>query len=147
MPDLTRGELAKQSGVNRETIRYYERNGLLPTPDRTEANYCLFAPKNVQRVRFIKRAQAVGFSLGEIKLLLDLKYNEDATCGSVRGVVGSKIAEIDEKINALVAMRDILVSLNEDCPGGDRPVSECPILESFSEVQPMERALAALEQE
>ncbi|MBK8031238.1 MAG: heavy metal-responsive transcriptional regulator [Chloroflexi bacterium] len=147
MSDLTRGELAKQSGVNRETIRYYERNGLLPTPDRTEANYCLFAPKTVQRVRFIKRAQAVGFSLTEIKVLLDLKFSKEATCGSVRNVVRGKIAEIDEKIAALTAMRDVLVTLNEDCPGGEHPISECPILESFSEAQDMERAFAALEQE
>ncbi len=132
MDDLTRGELAKQSGVNRETIRYYERNSLLPMPERSESNYCLFAPKNIQRVRFIKRAQAVGFSLNEIRLLLDIKYGTDSTCGDVREVVGSKIAEIDDKIKSLMAMRDVLTTLSDDCPGGDRPVSDCPILESFS---------------
>ena len=132
MNDLTRGELAKQSGVNRETIRYYERIGLIPLPDRSESNYCLFTPEDVQRVRFIKRAQAVGFSLSQIKLLLDLKFDSGATCGDVRGTVEAKIEEIDEKINALLAMRAVLAELATECPGGDRPVDECPILESLS---------------
>lgn len=77
---MTRGELARQGQVNPETIRYYERSGLLPAPVRSESNYRLFAPGEVQRIRFIKRAQAVGFSLDEIRALLDLKYAPEATC-------------------------------------------------------------------
>src|SRR5215216_6123528 len=95
---MTRGELARYGQVNPETIRYYERSGLLPLPARSESNYRLFAPAAVQRIRFIKRAQAVGFSLEEIRTLLDLKFAVDATCGDVRGMVDAKIDDIDRKI-------------------------------------------------
>jgi Zn(II)-responsive transcriptional regulator len=130
---MTRGELARQGQVNPETIRYYERSGLLPTAARSESNYRLFAPAEVQRIRFIKRAQAVGFSLDEIKALLDLKYASEATCGDVREMVDAKIDDIDRKIAALQAMRDELSGLFEECPGGDRPTDECPILEHFAQ--------------
>lgn len=129
---MTRGELARHGQVNPETIRYYERSGLLPEPERTESNYRMFDPAAVQRIRFIKRAQAVGFSLDEIRALLDLKFGTDATCGDVRGMVDTKISDIDAKIAALQAMRDELTVLFDDCPGGDRPTEECPILESFA---------------
>ncbi|MEP7293268.1 MAG: heavy metal-responsive transcriptional regulator [Chloroflexota bacterium] len=132
MEMMTRGELARYGQVNPETIRYYERSGLLPLPARSESNYRLFAPAAAQRIRFIKRAQAVGFSLDEIRTLLDLKFGADATCGDVRGMVDTKIEDIDHKIAALQAMRDELSVLFEECPGGDRPTEECPILESFT---------------
>jgi Cu(I)-responsive transcriptional regulator len=131
---MTRGELAKQGQVNPETIRYYERSGLLPTPARSESNYRLFPPTEVHRIRFIKRAQAVGFSLDEIKSLLELKYAPDSTCGDVREMVDTKISDIDRKIAALQAMRDELSDLFEECPGGDRPTEECPILERFAQI-------------
>lgn len=129
---LTRGELARSGQVNPETIRYYERNGLLPLPERSEANYRMFTPAAVQRIRFIKRAQAVGFSLNEIRTLLDLKYGADATCGDVREMVDTKIHDIDQKIAALQTMREELSALFEECPGGSRPTEDCPILESFA---------------
>ncbi len=130
---MTRGELAKCGQVNPETIRYYERSGLLPLPERSESNYRLFTPTAVQRIRFIKRAQAVGFSLDEIRTLLDLKSSAEATTGDVRTMVSDKISEIDQKIAALQAMRDELTVLFDDCPGGDHPTEECPILESFAQ--------------
>lgn len=129
---MTRGELARYGQVNPETIRYYERSGLLPLPERSESNYRLFTPSAVQRIRFIKRAQAVGFSLDEIRTLLELKFGADATCGEVRGMVNAKIEDIDHKIAALQAMRDELSALFEECPGGNRPTEDCPILESFA---------------
>jgi Cu(I)-responsive transcriptional regulator len=132
MDYMTRGELARYGQVNPETIRYYERSGLLPLPARSESNYRLFSPAAVQRIRFIKRAQAVGFSLDEIRALLDLKFGADATCGDVREMVEVKIHDIDTKIAALQAMRHELSNLFEECPGGDRPTEECPILESFA---------------
>lgn len=129
---MTRGELARYGQVNPETIRYYERSGLLPLPARSESNYRLFSHSAVQRIRFIKRAQAVGFSLEEIRALLDLKFSTDATCHDVQEMVDTKISDIDAKIAALQAMRDELSALFEECPGGDRPTEECPILESFA---------------
>ncbi len=132
MDSMTRGELAKHGQVNPETIRYYERSGLLPAPARSESNYRLFEPSAVSRIRFIKRAQAVGFSLDEIKDLIALKFAPDATCGDVRGMVEVKIEDIDRKIAALQAMRDELSALFDECPGGDRSTDVCPILESFT---------------
>ncbi len=132
MDYMTRGELARYGQVNPETIRYYERSGLLPLPARSESNYRMFAPAAVQRIRFIKRAQAVGFSLDEIRTLLDLKFAPDATCHDVQSMVDTKISDIDAKIAALQAMRAELSALFEECPGGDRPTEECPILESFA---------------
>lgn len=133
---LTRGELAKEGGVNRETIRYYERNELLPVPARSDGGYCLFPDDTSTRIHFIKRAQAVGFSLDEIRTLLGLKYDEDGTCGDVRGLAEEKLTEIERKIQLLMAMKQTLLSLVDDCPGGERPLSECPILETFS-VEPI----------
>jgi MerR family mercuric resistance operon transcriptional regulator len=132
---LTRGELAKQGGVNRETIRYYERNDLLSEPARSDSGYCLFPSVAVSRIHFIKRAQAVGFSLDEIKELLNLQYADDSTCGDVRSITGEKLAEIERKIELLTAMKQTLLVLLNDCPGGENPISECPILEHFSVVE------------
>jgi Cu(I)-responsive transcriptional regulator len=127
---LTRGELAKLGGVNPETIRYYERNGLLPLPARSESGYRLFSTSDVEYIRFVKRAQAVGFSLAEIKTLLEIKFAPDGTGTEVRDLAQTKIDDIDAKIRSLQAMKRVLLTLTEDCPG-DVPASECPILNAF----------------
>lgn len=129
MTALTRGELARAGGVNRETIRYYERHGLLLEPRRSGANYCLFDEQAVERLRFIKRAQAVGFSLGEIRELLDLRFAPDTACGDVRELVEAKIAAIEAQLRSLQEMRDVLLDLAEACPGGGHDLGECPILD------------------
>lgn len=105
---LTRGQLAKQCGVNRETIRYYERVGLLPEPSRAQSGYCLFSETAVERIRFIKRAQSVGFSLEKIKRLLEL---ESHTGLPLENVVQCQILEIENKIQALQSMRALLLEL------------------------------------
>src|SRR5437667_2478865 len=84
MEALTRGALAQQGRVNAETIRYYERRGLLPKPPRTPSGYRVFSSDAVRRVRFIKRAQGLGFSLKEIKALLALRVDPCSSCGDVR---------------------------------------------------------------
>lgn len=132
---LTRGTLAKRCGINRETVRYYERSGLLPEPARSEGNYCLFDDEAVERLNFIRRAQTAGFSLDEIRSLLSLKFDPVSTCGDVSEMVQAKVVGIDQKIQALVVMRESLVELLHDCPGGDVPIEECPILENFSSVE------------
>ncbi len=132
MTALTRGKLAQQCGVNRETVRFYERSGLLPEPARSEGNYCLFDDQAVDRLNFIRKAQAAGFSLDEIRLLLELKFDPVSTCGDVSAVVQSKLNDIDSKIRALYAMRESLVVLLNNCPGGEVTSEICPILESFS---------------
>jgi MerR family mercuric resistance operon transcriptional regulator len=132
MEKLTRGKLAKSSGVHPETIRYYEQSGLIPVPARSESNYRLFDADSVERIHFIKRAQSVGFSLDEIRLLLSLKYAEDSTCEPVRHLAQEKLIELDHKIHCLHAMKDLLKSLVEECPGGDKPADDCPILEHLT---------------
>lgn len=133
---LTRGELAKTCEINPETIRFYERGGLLPEPERTPSGYRQYDEDAVQRVRFIKRAQSAGFTLEEIRTLLDLEFDaDDATCGDVRAMVDVKLDEIDEQIARLMAMKRVLVTFRRDCPGGDESVANCPILASFAEVE------------
>ena len=124
------GDLAKQARVNLETIRYYERQSLLPRPPRTEAGYRMFAPEAVARVRFIKRAQKLGFSLKEIKELLALRVDARTTSAEVRRRVQAKIADVEEKIHSLIAIRKALTRLSSACSGRG-PASECPILESL----------------
>ena len=132
MPTLTRGRLAKSVGVNLETIRYYEQRDLLPKAPRTAAGYRVFDDEAVRRLRFIKHAQALGFSLKEIKELLALRVRPRASCRPVLRQTEAKIADIDRKIRSLEAMRKALVRLARACSGRAR-VSSCPILESLEE--------------
>lgn len=131
MDGLTIGELAKQGQVNLETIRYYERVGLLPPPPRTSSGYRVFPADAVRRVWFIKRAQELGFSLKEIKELLALRVNPESTSADVRQRAEAKITDIEEKIKTLRSMKKALASLTSACCG-DGAASECPILESLN---------------
>jgi len=132
MEGLRSSELANRGGVNLETVRYYERRGLLPKPPRTAAGYRTFDAAAVRRLRFIKQAQALGFSLKEIRELLALRVDPRASCADVRRRAEAKIADIDEKLRALRAMRRALVRLTAACAGRG-PVRACPILESLEE--------------
>jgi MerR family transcriptional regulator, copper efflux regulator len=130
MDGLTIGEVAAQAQVHIEMLRYYERWGLLVKPLRSLSNYRLYADDTVQRVRSIKAAQALGFSLKEIKELLSLKAAAQASCADIRMRAGTKITDIDEKINLLVAMKQTLSKLVEEC-STDGPLTDCPILEAL----------------
>ena len=131
MKALTIGKVADLAGVNTETLRYYERQGIVPKPSRTQANYRVYSGDTVRRVRFVKRAQELGFSLAEIAELLSLRARRDAPCGAVRERAVAKIASIDEKIVALQAMRAALTKLVGECASSGGPLSECPILEAL----------------
>lgn len=124
------GEVAERGGVHLQTIRYYEREGLLPQPARMASGYRLFTEDTVRRVRFIKRAQELGFTLSEIKELLTLRVNESRTSAEVRSIAAAKIADVDEKIRSLQAIKQALTHLTGRC-SGHGPASECPILESI----------------
>lgn len=137
MRTLTVGDVARRAGVNVATLRYYERRGLLAHPPRTASNYRIYGDDAARRVLFIKRAQALGFSLEEIKDLLSLKASPTAHCGDVREFAAEKIQEIEEKIGTLEAMRAALSRLIAAC-AGDGPVSECPILDSLEGETPGE---------
>ena len=128
MNRLTIGEVADRTEVSVSTIRYYEKRGLIPEPDRFESSgYRAFAPETVRRIRFIRHAQSLGFTREEIKKLLSLRARCDTSCREVREVAEDKIAEIDDKIAKLENMRQGLASLAEVCPGD--LTTECPILE------------------
>ncbi len=125
------GQVARRSGVNLQTLRYYERRGLLPAPPRTEAGYRAYPPQAVDRVRLIKRAQSLGFTLQEIGDLLELRAAPGTCCADVRRRAETKLQIIEEKIRSLEAMRRALGRLIAECSGQRAPVSECPILEAL----------------
>ncbi len=127
---LTISRLARLGGVNLETVRYYEREGLLPHPPRTRSGYRIFPTDAARRLRFIKRAQQLGFSLTEIRELLTLKIRAGTKRDQIRTRAEAKIADIEQKIKTLTAMKQSLVLLTTQCSGCG-PVSECPILESL----------------
>lgn len=130
---LTAGKVAQAAGVNVETLRYYERRGLLPEPPRKESGYRVYPPTAVERLQFIKGAQALGFTLEEIRDLLDLRVDETATRTEVRERAQEKVIDIENKIVALQAMRDALNHLIEQCHD-DGPIADCPILEAMPHV-------------
>jgi len=131
MTQLTISELAKRGQVNLETVRYYERRGLLPKPPRSSSGYRMFPADAVRRIRFIKRAQELGFTLKEIEELLALRVAPGGTQSDVRERAAAKIGDIEEKIRTLRSMKKSLEGLAATCCG-DGPASECPILESIS---------------
>ncbi len=130
MNGLTIGEVAERAKVHIETLRYYERRGLVERPLRSASNYRLYPEDAVRRVRFIKRAQELGFSLKEIKELLSLRAAPEAECGEIRAHAEAKIKDIDEKVGALMAMKSALSTLVTGC-SGQGPLTDCPILESL----------------
>ncbi len=130
MKSLTIGHLAREAGVNLETVRYYERRGLLPKPPRSASGYRLFPSDAARRLRFIKRAQELGFSLKEIRELLSLRVSRSTTSRDIRTRAEAKIADIDAKIRSLESMKKTLRKLTNVCEGCV-PVAECPILESL----------------
>ncbi len=135
MEQLRTGELAHQVGVNLETVRYYERRGLLPKPPRTPAGYRSFDADAVRRLRFIRQAQALGFSLKEVRELLALRIKPGTSCSEVRRRAEMKLANIDEKIKQLRAMKRVLARFTAACSGRG-PVSECPILDALDQERP-----------
>ncbi len=127
---LTIGRLARQAGVNLETVRYYERRGLLPRPPRSASGYRLFPAETARRLRFIRRAQQLGFSLTEIGELLSLRVSRRTTSAEIRARAETKIADIEAKIKSLESMKKTLRKLTTVCDGC-APLADCPILESL----------------
>jgi Hg(II)-responsive transcriptional regulator len=130
MKALTIGHLAKEAGVNLETVRYYERRGLLPRPPRSPSGYRLFPAESRKRLRFIRRAQELGFSLKEIQELMSLSVSRSSSGRTVRRKAEAKIADIEAKIKSLAAMKRTLRKLTNACAECG-PISACPILESL----------------
>lgn len=131
MQRLTISRLAQLGGVNLETVRYYERRGLLPKPPRTQAGYRQFPAETAKRLHFIKRAQELGFSLEEISELLALRMEPEQNCADIRAHAQAKIAAIAGKMKILTAMKSSLRSLVEQCEQCGS--AECPILTSLED--------------
>lgn len=127
---LTTGRLARESGVTPEAIRYYERRKLLSRPPRSAAGYRRYPEDSVRRVRFIKEAQQLGFTLEEIAELLALRTDARMTCADVKAFADAKVAEIGARIAALESMRQALLSISSACDAKG-PLSACPILDSL----------------
>lgn len=125
---LTIGQVAKAAEVNIETIRYYERRGLFPNAKRTPAGYRQYELDAVSRLKFVKRAQELGFSLKEIKELLALRVRHGAACTAVERQVRQKIIRVDMMMNELRRVRGVLGRLADACHARS-PTEECPILE------------------
>ena len=125
------GKVAAAAGVNIQTLRYYERRGLLPEPARSNSGYRAYDPDTVRLVRFIKRAQELGFTLREVEDLIELRQSPRRGA-EVRALAAAKVSDIEHRIQQLRAMRSALGGLVEacDCEGG---APTCPIIEALDE--------------
>ncbi|MBW7997265.1 MAG: MerR family DNA-binding protein [Candidatus Glassbacteria bacterium] len=132
MESLQIGKVARLSDVGVETIRFYEREGLIAEPPRKESGYRQYPKETVSRIRFIKRAKKLGFSLKEIRELLSLRKDPDATCEDILERAKAKVTNIEEKILALQRMKKALGKLMAACSEAGS-VTECPILEALEE--------------
>ncbi len=132
MKTLTIGQVAKQAEISIETIRFYERKGLIEEPPRRTSGYREYSPDAIARLVFIRRAKDLGFSLSEIADLLSLRVDADTTCADVKARAEEKIASIQDRIHSLQRMERALTDLASSCRGSE-PASECPILEALEE--------------
>lgn len=132
---LSIGKIAKLAAVSVDTIRYYEREGLLGIAPRSDAGYRLYTGDALRRLNFIKHAQQCGLTLSEIRALLDMESRDDACCNDVRTLALQKKLQIEGKIKALKAMSQALSELIDVCAGGGRPLDECPILSALEASQ------------
>ena len=134
MRNLTIGKAAQEAGVGVETIRFYERQGLIEQPAKG-SSYRTYPPEVVARIRFIRQAQRIGFSLKEAQELLALRRNPEADCADVRTQARHKIAKVDERISELLRVRTALEAVVASCPGHGG-LSGCTILEALDQAPP-----------
>ena len=128
MNTLTIGNVARLTGIGVETIRFYEREGLINKPPRRKSGYRDYPVETVSRIRFIKRAKELGFALKEIKEILSLRIDPETTCNDIQKRAVTKIKDIDERIQSLLSIKNALMNLSENCKVNE-PISECPILD------------------
>ena len=123
------GALSGRTGVNIETIRYYERIGLLPLPPRTEGGHRLYSQEHLKRLSFIRQSRALGFTLDEIRVLLGLVDGGDYTCAEVQAMTLEHLGKVRRKIGHLKSMERVLEEMAAQCSGGK--VAQCPIVEAL----------------
>ena len=132
MENLTIGKLAKQMGIGVETLRYYERRGLVEPQSRTSSGYRMYDNDARRRLRFIRRAQTLGFSLDEVSELLSLSDRPSESAEEVKRLAREKIEDIEMRIRDLERMKTALSELEEQCPGHAGTTAECPILAALN---------------
>ena len=132
------GQVAKAAGIGIDAVRFYEREGLIPTPARRPSGYREYTPDVVVSLRFIKRAKELGFSLKEIVELLRLEASDGTTAADVRERAEAKLEDLEERIRALQQMRRALRKLVESCTG-QGPLSDCSILRALAPEQKKKR--------
>lgn len=135
MTGLTIGQVAAEAGVNVETVRFYERRGLIPAPARRPSGYRQYPSEVIGRIRFVRRAKGLGFTLREIAELLALRVDPDSSCADVRGRAREKIADIEARLDSLAEVKSALSRLARRCRGRG-PTRECPILEALAGEEP-----------
>jgi len=128
--DIPIGEVSRQTGCNIETIRYYERIGLLPAPRRSSGRYRLYGADEVGRLAFVRRARELGFTLDEVRALLALAAGGDGVCSEVRGLAATHLADVRKRIADLRAMERTLAAAVRRCDAGEVP--ECPLIDALS---------------
>jgi MerR family mercuric resistance operon transcriptional regulator len=138
MSPLTIGQVARRAGIGVETVRFYERQGLLAQPARRASGYRQYDEGVVARLRFVKRAKELGFTLKEIAELLALRLDPDTTCVEIRQRAQAKLADIEARIRDLQKIRQALLGLTASCTGSG-PTSACPILEALDHQDERER--------
>ena len=128
--EATIGALSKTTGVNIETIRYYERIGMVPAPPRTAGGHRLYGADHLRRLAFIRRSRELGFSLQEVRGLLGLVDGREVTCDRVRAVTLNHLGDVRRRIADLRKMERVLRAMAQTCDGGAVP--DCPIIETLS---------------
>ena len=139
MGTLSIGQVARRAGVGVETVRFYEREGLLEEPPRRASGYRQYSEQVVMRLHFIKRAKQLGFSLKEISELLLLRVDAQTTCEEVKQRKEAKLAEVERKLVELQRMRQALLQVGSLCTGPG-PTGACPILEALDQQEPLDPA-------
>lgn len=124
------GEVASRADVNKESVRYYEKRELIPEPDRRRSGYRIFTRRHIDQIRFIKRAQELGFTLSEVKELLGLRMDEETTCLEIKKEAQEKYQDVEEKIDDLQRIKETLLELIDSCTG-EGPKGDCPILDAL----------------
>ncbi len=132
---ITIGKLARAGRVTPEALRYYEREGLISPKTTTESGYRLYSPEAVRRLRFIRHAKECGFTLGEIRELLDLRTTDTASCRDVKERALAKKGQLDTRIRTLEAMSAALDRLIARCGDETLPIDVCPILSALEAVE------------
>src|SRR5919199_477696 len=141
IPWLPIGALSKRTGCNIETIRWYEKVGLLPAPARTEGRHRMYGTVHLQRLSFIRRARELGFTLDEVRALLRLADRHDGSCAEARGLAVSHLADVQAKIADLKLMERVLKGMVARCADGTAP--KCPLIESLVQGTAYERSRSA----